>query len=90
MYVTNYILIIIHSTKDIYFTPFLFQNIYIYRNAQYIDVLFAKYEYHIYIYIYIYIYVYIYHICYKICGIINKYIYIYIYIYVYLFIFMCV
>ncbi|SOV15045.1 conserved Plasmodium protein, unknown function [Plasmodium gaboni] len=47
MYITDYILITVHSTKDICFTPFLFQNIYIYRDAQYIDVLSTKYEYQI-------------------------------------------
>ncbi|CRG99152.1 conserved Plasmodium protein, unknown function [Plasmodium relictum] len=47
MYLTDYILITIHNTKDIYFTPILFENIYNYKDTQYIDVLSTKYEYQI-------------------------------------------
>ncbi|KAI4837930.1 hypothetical protein MKS88_003350 [Plasmodium brasilianum] len=38
MYLTDYILITINSTKEICFTPILFHNIYNYRDSQYIDI----------------------------------------------------
>eukprot|EP00366_Plasmodium_knowlesi_P004310 XP_002261808.1 hypothetical protein, conserved in Plasmodium species [Plasmodium knowlesi strain H] len=44
MYLTDYILVTIHSNKDICFTPFLFHSVYSYIDSQYIDVLSTKYE----------------------------------------------
>ncbi|KJP86660.1 hypothetical protein AK88_03667 [Plasmodium fragile] len=44
MYLTDYILVTVHSSKDICFTPILFHSVYSYMDAQYIDVLSTKYE----------------------------------------------
>ncbi|KMZ94163.1 hypothetical protein PVMG_02389 [Plasmodium vivax Mauritania I] len=44
MYLTDYILVTVHSSKDICFTPVLFHRIYSYMDSQYIDVLSTKYE----------------------------------------------
>ncbi|ANQ06982.1 Uncharacterized protein PCOAH_00014140 [Plasmodium coatneyi] len=44
MYLTDYVLVTIHSSKDICFTPVLFHSVYSYMDSQYIDVLSTKYE----------------------------------------------
>ncbi|EUD66195.1 hypothetical protein C922_03390 [Plasmodium inui San Antonio 1] len=44
MYLTDYILVTVHSSKDICFTPVLFHSVYSDMDSQYIDVLSTKYE----------------------------------------------